>query len=224
MSTFASALSASALFSGLGRDTCQEIAAYVHRRSFGGGQIIVLAGEPTRSVFWVAKGQVRVQHMSPQGREYALHTLGPGECFNLASTLDGGRNLATVSALTPTVVHAISSDLFRDLLQRHPELLSAALAHLTDRVRRLSDAVEDLALHSVRTRLARCLLSQADRGPSFSFGLTQHEIAVQIGTVRDVVGRALRTFSREGLIRREGGRVVVIDPAGLQREALYVPG
>ena len=220
MGTSASAMSQDSFLAKLGRNTYQEIAAHAHRRTFDAGQVIVLAQEPTRAVFLVARGQVRVQRLSRQGREYVLYTLGAGECFNLASTLDGGHNLATVSALTPTVTYTIAGDVFRDLIHRHPELLTAALGHLIDQVRRLSDAVEGLALHSVRTRLARCLLSQADSGPASAFSVTQHEIAAQIGTVRDVVGRTLRTFSREGLIRRERGRVVVTDLAGLQREAM----
>jgi len=198
----------------------QEIAAHTHRRTFDAGQVIVLAGEPTRAVYLVAQGQVRSQRLSQQGREYVLYTLGPGESFNLASTFDGGHNLATVSALTHTVTYTIASDVFRDLLGRHPEMLTAVLRHLVDRVRRLSDAVEDLALYSVRTRLARCLLSYADRRTSAPSSLTQCEIAAQIGTVRDVVGRTLRTFSRQGLIRRERGRVVLVDLDGLQREAM----
>jgi CRP-like cAMP-binding protein len=161
---------------------------------------------------------VRIQRLTHQGREYVLYTLGPGECFDLASTLDGGRNLSTVSASTPTVTYAIPSDVFRNLVRCHPELLVAALGHLIDRVRHLSDVAESLALHSVRTRLARCLLLQANSSPS---SMTQYEIAAQIGTVRDVVGRTLRTFSREGLICRERGRLVVVDPAGLQHEAMF---
>jgi len=38
--------------------------------------------------------------------------------------------------------------------------------------------------------------------------------------VRDVVGRTLRAFADDGLIRRERGRLVVIDQAGLEREAM----
>jgi DNA-binding GntR family transcriptional regulator len=49
---------------------------------------------------------------------------------------------------------------------------------------------------------------------------TQEEIATHIGTVRDVVGRVLRSFAAEGLIRRERGRLVVMDRAGLERAAM----
>jgi hypothetical protein len=79
--------------------------------------------------------------------------------------------------------------------------------------------VEDLALHTARTQLARFLLTQAEEGqPRRSW--TQEEIAAQIGTVREVVGRTLRAFAAAGLIRRERGRLVVMDRVGLEREAM----
>jgi hypothetical protein len=39
--------------------------------------------------------------------------------------------------------------------------------------------------------------------------------------VRDVVGRTLRSFARLGYIRRERGRLVIVDRAGLEQEAMY---
>lgn len=198
----------------------QEIALNVHRRSFRAGEVIVLAGDPSRAVYLVVKGSVRVQRLSPEGREYVLHTLGPGQCFNLISALDGGLNLATVSALTDTVTFVLPIDVFHQVAREHSEVAQALLKHLAGRVRLLSDAVEDLALHTVRTRLARCLLSDTNGDAPPARHWTQGELAAHIGTVRDVVGRTLRTFSREGLIQRERGQVVVTDLAGLRREAL----
>jgi CRP/FNR family cyclic AMP-dependent transcriptional regulator len=209
-----------ALFSMLDERTRQEMAAHLHRHAYRAEQVIVLSGEPTRAVYLVARGEVRIQRSSPEGREYVLHSLGPGQCFNLASALDGGYNLATVTAQTDAVIYAVPIDVFRQTVHEHPELAMALLEHLASHVRRLSDAVEDLALYTVRTRLARCLLSPTNGdAPSVKYW-TQGELAAHIGTVRDVVGRTLRTFSREGLIRRERGRVVVTDLDGLRREAL----
>jgi CRP-like cAMP-binding protein len=222
-----------ALFAGLDAGTRCQIARDAHKRTYEAGQMIVLAREPTRAVYLVLRGEVRIERSSLQGREYVLHSLGPGQCFNLASALDGGYNLATVRASTRVVTYALPVDTFRHIVSEHPDLSLALLQHMASRVRGLSDTVEDLALHTVRTRLARCLLSYPDgpghargegreangRGPSPRY-MTQGEIAAQIGTVRDVVGRTLRVFSREGLIRRERGRVVITDLPGLRREAL----
>jgi CRP/FNR family transcriptional regulator len=209
-----------ALFGPLDPPTQQELAGHLHRHAYAAGQVIVLADEPSRAVYLVTQGEVRIQRSSPEGREYVLHSLGPGQCFNLSSALDGGYNLATVTALSDAVVYSLAVDVFRQTVREHPAFAMALLVHLANHVRHLSDAVEDLALHTVRTRLARCLLAPTNGGALSAKHWTQGELAAHIGSVGDVVGRTLRTFSREGLIRRERGRVVVTDPAGLQREAL----
>jgi CRP-like cAMP-binding protein len=216
----ANALTCFALLRELDQPARRQVAEHTHAHTYPAGQVIVLAGEPSRAVYLIASGEVRIQRSSPEGREYVLHNLGSGQCFNLSSALDGGYNLATVSALTDTVIYAIPVDVFRQVVREHPELAMALLGHLASRVRQLSDAVEDLALYTVRTRLARCLLAPTNGDAPTVKYWTQGELAAHIGTVRDVVGRTLRSFSRQGLIRRERGRVVVIDPAGLRREAL----
>lgn len=216
----ARALNQFALFAELDEQTRQEIALHMHRHVYRAEQVIVLSGESTRAVYLVARGEVRIQRSSPEGREYVLHSLGAGQCFNLASALDGGYNLATVTAQTDVVIYALPVDVFRQTVREHPELSIALLGYLAGQVRRLSDAVEDLALYTVRTRLARCLLSPTNGNASSTKYWTQGELAAHIGTVRDVVGRTLRSFSHEGLIRRERGRVIVTDLAGLRREAM----
>jgi CRP-like cAMP-binding protein len=196
------------------------MALSVHKRSFQAGQLILLEGEPSRAVYLIVAGEVRIQRSSQEGREYVLHTLGPGQCFNLVSALDGGYNLATASAWTRTVALVIPRDVFYQMVRHYPKMAQTLLQHLAGRVRLLSDAAEDLAFYPVRTRLARCLLSSVNGDALPARHWTQDELAAQVGTVRDVVGRALRTLTQEGLIRSEHGRVVVTDVAGLRREAL----
>jgi CRP-like cAMP-binding protein len=219
---------------GVDIETRREIAAHAHKRVFRAGEMVVLAGDQARAIYWVAKGRVRSQRCSIEGREYVLRDLGPGEGLNLASVLDGRINLATVTAITEATLYAVSAAAFRRIVAEHPALSLALLSHLTRRVRHLSDAVEGLALYDVRIRLARCLLEHVaggqDRAHAEDTGwpcpsyLTQGEMAAQIGTVRDVVGRTLRSFTRQGLVRRERGRVVVTDLVGLQHEALLHHG
>jgi hypothetical protein len=83
-----------------------------------------------------------------------------------------------------------------------------------------SDRAEEVAVDTVRTHLARFLLSQATNGRRSSRHWTQAEVAAHIGTARDVVGKTLRSLAREGLIRRERGRLVVTDVERLRREAV----
>jgi CRP/FNR family cyclic AMP-dependent transcriptional regulator len=214
-------------FSRLGDDALLEITSHIHERTFSPGQVVLLEGEPCQAVYFVAQGVVRTHRLSFEGREHVLAYLGRGEPFNLVPSLDGGPNLATVDAVTDTTLYTIPCERFRQVMRDHHEVALAVMERLAAEVRHLSDMVEDLALHTVRTRLARFLLahSSAELGevadvtqPSKRW--TQEEVAAQIGTVRDVVGRTLRTFAEDGLIRRERGRLVVTDRARLEREAM----
>jgi CRP/FNR family transcriptional regulator len=222
-------------FSRLGDDALLEIAPYIHERTFSPGQVILLEGEPCQAVYFVVQGVVRTRRLSPEGREHVLAYLGPGEPFKLVPALDGRPNLTTVDAVTDARLYTIPCEHFRRIMRDHSGMALAVLERLAAEVRRLSDMVEDLALHTVRTRLARFLLAHAstELGEVASAELgeaadgrqppkrwTQEEIAAHIGTVRDVVGRVLRSFAEEGLIRRERGRLVVVDRAGLEREAM----
>jgi CRP-like cAMP-binding protein len=70
----------------------------------------------------------------------------------------------------------------------------------------------------VRARLARFIINLADSDTKSS-GWTQDEIAAQIGTIRDVVGRLLREFEDQGLIRREQSEILLLDRKGLYKAA-----
>lgn len=182
------------------------------------GATVVWEGTPCEAVHFVVRGLLRVRRMSPEGREQVLAHLGPGDCVNLVSFLDGGPSPASVDALAESVLLVASCREFRVVLHAYPDLAHAVMLQLAGEVRRLGDMVEELALHTVRTRLARFLLSSADsEGPPG--GWTQQEIAASVGTVREMVGRTLRAFGEEGLIRRQRGRVVIVKREALEREA-----
>jgi len=213
------ALSQLPLFAGLGDDTLQEIMPYLHGRTFSPGQTIVLEGDPCQAVYFVARGIVRTYRLSREGREQVLAYLGSGDLFNLVPALDGQPSPTCVDGLTEGLLYTIPCERFRRIACQHHEVALAVMERLATEVRRLSDLVEDLALHTVRTRLARFLLAQAEDPQQSPFRWTQTEIAARIGTVREMVGRTLRAFASAGLIRREHGRIVVVDRAGLEQEA-----
>ena len=161
MTVTTQSLSESPLFAGLDEDVRHEILLYVHERKFSSGQVIVLAREPCRAVYLIVHGVVRAYHASLEGREQVLAYLGPGGLFNLVSALDGGSIPANLDALTDVTLYTLPCDRFRMMVRNYQPVATAVLEHLVADARRLSGMVEDLALHTVRTRLARFLLSRA---------------------------------------------------------------
>jgi CRP/FNR family transcriptional regulator len=218
MSDTVSTLKQIAFLSDLDDSTLDRIRLSLHQRRFSAGQAVFLEGEPCQGVYLIQKGLIRTRRMSLEGREQVLSYRGPGEALNLVSAVDGGLNSASADAVTDATVYIIPCRRFRDLLRLHQELASAALKQLCNEVRLLSDLVESLALHPVRARLARFLLQQTDQqNPDRNW--TQQAIATHIGSVREMVGRTMRAFASEGLVRRERERIVVLDRERLRAEA-----
>jgi CRP-like cAMP-binding protein len=107
-----------------------------------------------------------------------------------------------------------------------PPLALAALRLMAGKVRRHARLVEALSLHEVGQRLALFLLAEArltvfsgDVSTTFRLRLSNQEIASRIGSVRDVVSRALTRLRHQGLISMNDRDVTILDLQGLERYA-----
>jgi CRP/FNR family cyclic AMP-dependent transcriptional regulator len=201
------------LLASLDEPTLAATARRVRRCNFRPGQQILLEGDKAPGLFLVQRGRVRLSRTAIDGREQVLAMVGPGEHFHLVPLFDGGPNPSTARAMSPVACLLIPRDDLLALFRSHPDLALAALSAMAGQLRELVVLVEDLAFRSVRARLARHLLAEAGSGAA---ELTHQELAERAGTVREIAGRALRRLAEEGLVRLERGRVIVLDPAGLE--------
>ncbi len=211
-------------FSSLSDDVLAAVAAAAIERRYGRGQVIFLEGEPCAGLHVIVEGEAKIFKVSPQGREQILHRAGPGETFNDVAVLDGGTNPASAAALSEVTLWIIRRPDIRRLAQAHPALAWALIEGIARRTRHLVAMVEDLALRSVKERLARLLLAEAARTPTSgelarSQMVTQAEMAARLGTVREMIGRALRELADEGLISLDRHRIVIVDRQALARTA-----
>jgi len=71
-------------------------------------------------------------------------------------------------------------------------------------------------LHAVDTRMARWMLTAADRTESESIQITQEYLAQMLGSRRSTVTVAAGDLQRKGLIDYSRGRVRIVDRAGLE--------
>jgi CRP/FNR family transcriptional regulator len=219
METTVQALRRISLFAGLSDETLARIANVAVRHTYAPGETIILEGDPCRAAYFVAEGQVRVYRLSPAGREQVLVRLRPGQAFNTVPPFKPhGVNHATVQALTPVTLYAITCEDFHRLVGKCPEVALAILRDFAGRLDHLTNLVEDLSLRTVRGRLAHFLLEQAEAG-AVTQRWTQEEIAAHLGTVRDMVGRTLRAFADAGLVRMDRQRIVLLDREELEAEA-----
>lgn len=185
------------------------------------GATIFLEGEPTAGMFVVEQGIVKISRVSLEGREFIMHLNEPGDTFNDVSTLDGGPNPANATAHTDVVLWRIARPELQRLALLYPDLAWALIEDLAARARVAVGLVHDLAMRSVRGRLARLLLEEAEHTQSGVVErlLTQEQMAARLGTVREMVGRTLRSMANDGLIQFDRHRIVILDPQRLAEEA-----
>ncbi len=205
------------ILSGLRESTLKAVAGRMRVKQVAAGTVILLPDEPAEAVYFVLDGEVRLSRVSRQGREHLLTVMGPGSMFNAAPLfVPDGRTPVQVRALCPTRLAWLDREDLMDLLNTCPDLALALLQDFAGRLLSMNRMLEDLALRSVRERLARFLLMVCTEEEGLSRRWTQDEIAAYLGTVRDVVGRTLRAFADEGLIRFERHRIVIRDVEALR--------
>ena len=208
-----------ALFADLPPDTLSRLASLSIRRSYAPEEAIIHEGGPCRAAYFIAEGHVRILRTAPDGREQVLTQLGPGRSFNTVPLFrPQGVNHATAEAVDETVLYAILKEDLLRLVTASPDLALALLQDFADRLDHLTDLVEDLSLRTVRGRLARFLLEQAETD-TVTRSWTQAEMAARLGTVREMIGRTLRSLADAGLIRFDRQRIELLDREGLKLEA-----
>jgi CRP/FNR family transcriptional regulator len=201
-------------FAGLSDDILAALAAVTVERRYARGQVLFLEGDPCAGLHIVADGEIKIFKLSPQGREQILRQLGPGNTFNEVPVLDGGLNPVSATAVTDATVCIVARDDIKRLAHAYPALAWALIESTARQARHLVLMIEDLSLRSVKARLARLLLVEAQRSAAAgeidrSQMITQAEMAARLGTVREMIGRALRDLADEGLIAFDRHRIVI---------------
>lgn len=207
-------------FAGLPETVISDLGQVAVKRYFDTGQVIYLEGEPTKSIFVLEAGWVKATRVTREGREQAMAFMRPGEIFGDIAVFIDQPYPATVTALEPVTVWIIPAGNFLALIKQHSELALAVIRRLGMRVMYFIGLVEDLSLRSVEARLAHTLLRHAEARDGQLFvprrgWTTFDEMAVRLGTVRDVLSRALKTLEAEKLLRVEKQAIVLLDADGL---------
>ena len=217
----AEVLSAVSYFAQLDDRALQAVARASLRRDYGTDQTVFVEGEPCTGLYVVEEGWLKAVKMSIEGREQVLRFVGPGEVVNEIGVFADTRNPATAIALEPTTSWLIHQQAILRLLEEEPGFARSVAQSLSQRVLHLVSLVEDLSLRTVEARLARLLLEEAEHHMvQRQRWATQAEMAARLGTVLDVINRALHGLAREGLIQVERHQIRILDPEGLRQRAM----
>jgi CRP/FNR family transcriptional regulator, cyclic AMP receptor protein len=210
-------IEAGSWFSTLSPALRQAILARALVRRLTDGALLTSRGAPAEEWCGVAKGAVRVSSVSLSGKQITLTYVEPGVWFGDISLFDGLPRTHDANAHGETTLLVVRKPDFKQLLSLHTELYEALLRLNCRRLRLMFDVVEDLNTRPLASRLAKQVLLLARsygiaQGEEIRIGLAlaQEDLAQLLGASRQRVNQELKGFERDGAVRIEPTRLVVL--------------
>ena len=210
-------IDAGSWFSKLSPPLRSAIASRAVVRRLQAGTMLTARGAPADEWCGVAKGAVRVSSVSLSGKQITLTYVEPGTWFGDISLFDGLPRTHDANVHGETTLLVVRKADFKELLARHTELYEALLRLNCRRLRLMFDAVEDLNTRPLGSRLAKQILLLArsygvPEGEEIRIGLqlAQEDLAQLLGASRQRVNQELKGFERDGALRIEPTRLVVL--------------
>lgn len=212
------ALLKSRLFHGLGSHIIEEATYRARRVTVKRNHVIAEEDVDWPYLGIVERGLVRATFATPLGHEHAVYEVLRGEVFGELASLDGGLTALRFVAETPgcTVV-LLPLDFLRAAMDRYRSIGETLVVISAQHVRAVLSHFGSVASRTTTARVARVLLSYALPVEGLREALaplpslTQGELAMRAGTVKEVVSRALAELESAGALERRGGHIVALN-------------
>jgi CRP/FNR family transcriptional regulator, anaerobic regulatory protein len=204
------------LFGELPADSRARLIDTLQLRQAPAGTVMFDARQPCAGFPLLLEGRVRVAKSAPNGREIVLYRVEPGEgCILSGGCLLGHTDYSARGVAERDVtLLSIPPALFQELIVNFPAFRQFVFGMYSERLSEVMELVEEVAFRKLDARLAQLLIH---RGPVVSD--TQQRLADELGSVREVVSRVLRSFEDRGWIRIEREKVTVTDLKALSELA-----
>jgi CRP/FNR family transcriptional regulator len=203
--------------------TVDKLTAGARRLRVDAGAILHWEGDGTAHLDLVVMGLVRVFVTALDGRTMTVRYVRSGGLLGAVSLFSSPFVLpATIQAVTDAELLRLQPLTVRQAADTDVRVARVLIDELTDRVLAFIPEIPGSAFASVRQRVARHLMDLASDSPTGGVlvaGIGQQELADAVGTVREVVVRALRQLRQTGLIRTGRDGVTILDPERLAAEA-----
>jgi CRP-like cAMP-binding protein len=177
---------------------------------------LVHKGDEGGQIFLIAKGRLKATATSREGTEVTFSIMGPGEVCGELALLVGGRRTASMAALDDCEVLVLDRRDFLPVLRSRPEVAIRLLEVLAERVRRITELMEDVQFLNLPSRLAKKLLhlarsygTRTSEGVQIDLRLSQADLGELVGTSRESVNKQMRTWTDEGIASMRSGVVTI---------------
>jgi CRP-like cAMP-binding protein len=184
----------------------------------------VLRRESRSDALWlVGKGSVSVGNRDAQGGWRQARAVGGGEWLDVASAWLGETNFEAAIASTDVVAYEFPLDAIQVVCSMRPNVATLLISAVAQRLKRATQAAQELAVKDVPGRLAGWLLDAAEfdlKGVGrLVMNQSKRALASELGSSPETFSRTLARFRTLGFIAVRGYKIDVLDSEGLRRMA-----
>ncbi len=211
------ALREAPLMWGLSDQQLERVAASALRQTLDEGTWLFSQGDPARRFYLVLSGQIRLFRLSPDGAEKVIEIVAPGQTFAEALMfLNAPRYPVCAAALEPAEVIGIHAGDFSAMLRESVDTCFAVLGALSQRLRGLIGEIDNLTLHTAKSRVARYLLAHCpeDRR-AFELDVRKGVLASRLSVKPETFSRVVKQLTEDGVISVYGAHITILDRCDL---------
>ena len=175
-------------------------------------QYLFSLGDACSHFVFVRSGQVRVELLSTGGQQMLLYRIHDGESCVMTTACLLGNNHYFAQALSETDVDLllIPQAVFRSRLDESADFRDFVFNGFSARLASLMQRTTELATWTVDQRIASVLTNLAQPAGT-PVKLTHDQLALEIGSAREVVSRRLAAFEKQGIVAKHRGQIDIID-------------
>jgi CRP-like cAMP-binding protein len=176
------------------------------------GKQLFAPGDPSRGLYVVQEGTVRVYGMSLQGKEITQEIAGQGSAFALASPFSDTYH-CFAEALTDSRLYLIKKAGFLDLVTGDLRFATEWMRLLSQMVIQLRRRLVDLTLRAPKARIASylLLLSEMQNSRSITLPVPRKELATFLGMTHETFYRTTKELAVAGVVRFVGQTAEITD-------------
>lgn len=168
--------------------------------SFKKDTILFHEGDQCNGMLLVTDGSIKVIKYSETGKEALLYRVTPDNLCILSVSCLIGNNFYNAEGIAESEIHGvyIPHPKFMELLNNNSHFREFIFKNFAERISDFIKKLDDIIFKSVKERLLDFFNSSTHPAK-----MTHQEMAVELGTSREVVTRLLKALESEGLIKKD---------------------
>ncbi len=182
-------------------------------KDFAAGEVIIRSGQYIRSTALVLEGQIKIYRENPDGGEFLMYYLGPGQAcaISMICALQSQTSEIMARAEEDTTVLMIPLQLMDDLMNQYKTWYQFVIQTYRNRFDELLSVVDNIAFHNMDERLEFYLKRSAGKSDKKMVEFSHQQIADDLNSSREVVSRLLKKMEQRGLVKLNRTMIELLD-------------